>query len=336
MQLILRVTNRCNFKCDFCSASELSQRSDLPIEKAIEMIQHYRPDSVMLEGGDPLVCKPSYIKAILDYIDKEETINELGITTNLWDFWKRPEKWVDIFKHPKVSVCTSFQYGNKRKLNDQVIFDAQLFEKVYSKFVHLVGKRINFIAVLDEDNEQYVYDTVNLAKRLNIYCKINPAFASGRCDHNYSYYKAIEHYTNIILNGDGDVVDNCYTLMRVVMNQNIDKSCPHIRHCSDVFRIVSPDEVVTNCSIFGMSFEQIKLDKQLKWIDKERKEIDVIDNFPTLVSEKCLSCRCFDICNGCRIKIEEIRNMQNLNQHCDVIKSCYDKIKRYIEETNEI
>ena len=43
MQLILRITTRCNFKCDFCSATQLSHNVDLSIDDAIDMIKKYLP-----------------------------------------------------------------------------------------------------------------------------------------------------------------------------------------------------------------------------------------------------------------------------------------------------
>ena len=298
------------------------------------MIERYQPDSVMLEGGDPLVVKPSYIRELLHYIDTNTHIRELGLTTNLWDFWKHPEKWIDIFKHPKMIVCTSFQYGSKRKLSDDVVIDEQLFTKIFDKYVKLVGKKINFISVLDYDNEQYVYNTVQFAKKLGVYCRINPAFVSGRCEQGYPFYKAIKHYTNIILDGDGDVVDNCYSLMRVVMHQHNDLSCPYIRNCSNVFRVVSPDNVVLNCSVFGTDANTLN-SPNLIWANKTLNEIDVVDNNPHIVCSSCLTCRCFDICNGCRVNISNIQK-EDLSIHCNTIKQCYDDITRYIIRTNEL
>ena len=326
MQLILRVTDRCNFKCDFCSASDLSVNHDLDLDLALSLIDKYKPCSVMLEGGDPLVCKPSYINAILQRVKQDNSITELGITTNLWDFWKHPEKWVDILSDEKVSVCTSFQYGNRRKLSDKLILTDDLFEQIYTKFNQLTHKRINFISVLDYDNEQHVFDTIALAKKLNTYCKINPVFKSGRSDHNYPFHRAIRIYTDIIERGLGDVVDNCYTLLRVVGNQHVDRTCPYIRDCSDVFRVVSPDGIITNCSIYG---------SVVGHNSQPLQEIDVVSCNPCFVCSDCLSCRCFDVCNGCRMKIAQIRRDNDLKTHCAVIKECYDTIKQYVAD-NEL
>ena len=60
-------------------------------------------------------------------------------------------------------VCTSFQYGSRRKKPDGTPFLESDFIKIITKFKQLVGYSPEFIAVISEENEKYAIDHVKLA-----------------------------------------------------------------------------------------------------------------------------------------------------------------------------
>ena len=96
MDLIIKPTELCNFKCTFCSSTKIAKhKSDLLshdyIFKFLTRFPHTR--TIIVNGGDPLVIDPSYYWKIIEYLDKHELIASISLTTNLWPFYKNPQKW---------------------------------------------------------------------------------------------------------------------------------------------------------------------------------------------------------------------------------------------------
>lgn len=322
MQLIVRITSRCNFKCTFCSASKFSTKCyELSDEDIIDILKHNpNIDNVIFEGGDPLVVSPERIKALMDTIEKEfPNVREFGITSNLWDFYKRPYKWTDILKRENLTVTTSFQYGDGRRISDKLIFDESLFRQVYAKFKDLVGKDLPFISVISVDNEDKVSKTIALAKELGTTCKLNRQLALGRAEDSYPFHKMIRLYTDNILNGDYEYEDNSYNLRNIVKNGGKDNnSCPFCIDCKNGFITVNPDKTQTYCSMIA-SYRDCN-ESVVKFYDKVRTY-----DTKKHICDNCLTCRAFDICNSCLLNKEQI-DENVLETHCNTILDCYDKI----------
>lgn len=323
-QVILRLTTRCNFDCTFCLASKYSKTfNELSFEQIQEVLTTEKDiTSVALEGGEPLMVRPDKLKRIIDFIDTElPHINDIGITTNLWDFYKRPEKWIDILKHPKLHVCTSFQYGNERRISKDLIFDEVLFRKVYNLFKEKVGKPLSFIAVIDETNEDSFLKTVELAKELCTTCKINRKIGVGRANASYPFEKMVELQTTLIELGLSDIEDNSLTLRELVAYKGIgDSTCPFVVGCNKHFVTVNPDGTKTFCSM--VASKRDSTESPIKFY----KDISKYEN-KNIVNEKCLTCRAYDICNNCAILHEELKE-KNLDDYCNKILNCYDRIAK--------
>lgn len=334
MQLILRVTTRCNFDCTFCSASNLSNAREMTADDVCRYIDQYKqyPLDIVFEGGDPLLKSPSFYHQIFDYVQTNNiNVIQYGFTTNLWDFYKHPHKWVDIFKRDDVSVCTSFQYGDQRRLTKDIVYDESLFIDVYNKFKQLINKPLTFIAVCNEQNDQYVLDTVRLAKKLNTFCKINPQFAAGKADTFYRFDKMLAKYRDIIINDLSYYEDNSNTIVQLVLNHYSDGfNCPFNRNCQNGIVCITPDGVRSNCSIENST----NLDSSIiKFYTKTNETNITKDYTKTLINSKCLTCEYFDWCNCCRVHIGEIKQLDNkqFDEYCDNIKRIIDEIIQYVQ-----
>lgn len=320
MQLILRTTSRCNFKCTFCSASKL--HSEMPLDKAISYIKKYQPlDDLIFEGGDPLCVKPSYYQSIIDLVDAEELqIKRIGFTSNLWDFYKRPEKWLPIFKHPKVQCCTSFQYGNKRQITEARVYTESMFREIYSLYTSLTNKSLSFISVIDQDNDWSVMKTVQLAKELGTVCKINALFPAGRVGHSfYPADKMLSHYRNIICSGLSEYENNSYYILHTLLKDNQSNDCPWVKQCNRGIRCITPDGSISTCSIENSWLEPAPLNKN--------SERDItLRNDLFCIKEDCLLCSCYFWCNSCKILVLQ-GQQQPIN--CQLVKECIRDIEDY-------
>lgn len=338
MQLIVRVTNRCNFKCTFCSASDLSESTDLPLEKLIKFVSEYEDQvgSIAFEGGDPLCVKPQYYRDFLNWKDNNPKLKNtiVSFTTNLWDFYKRPEKWIDLFNREDVDIGTSFQYGDGRRITDNTPYTEQQFIDVYNKLYQLTGKQAGFIAVIDQTNEHTVLQTAQLAKRLDTSCKINPKFKSGRASTFYQWDKMLVKYAELFEANLDSYELNCGMIKRIILNQPDNIGCPlHSRNCQNDFRVISPDGYVRNCSSDQNSISQTT--ESIIHLYKNKQFYDVLSNKKRIACTDCVTCDYFRWCNYCRIKINEFQYIENKQQYCNNIKSAIDRITKIVKSRYE-
>jgi len=133
MDLIVKPTELCNFKCTFCSSSKITENDNtaqLDLLKIFRFLDRY-PDTqtIIVNGGDPLMMDPKYYMDIIEFLDKNNYPASISLTTNLWPFYKKPEKWLEVFQHPRVGIATSFQYGGGRLKGDFTEFTEEDFWK---------------------------------------------------------------------------------------------------------------------------------------------------------------------------------------------------------------
>src|SRR5690606_38823236 len=99
MDLIIKPTQRCNFKCTFCSSTEIAAsnnpESDLDVQKIRQFLNRYpQTQSIIVNGGDPLMVSPDYYFEIIDWIRLKELPTRIHFCTNLWDYYLHPNKWI--------------------------------------------------------------------------------------------------------------------------------------------------------------------------------------------------------------------------------------------------
>src|SRR5574344_2818168 len=106
MDLVIKISNKCNFKCDFCASNMIGGNKEiLPVEKVESFLIQYPIERVIVNGGDPLCIDPQYYYDLLKFIEDNFLQTNLSFTTNLYDFWINPTKCTNLFKHSRVSVC---------------------------------------------------------------------------------------------------------------------------------------------------------------------------------------------------------------------------------------
>lgn len=325
MDLIIKPTEKCNFKCTFCSSTKIADKktSVLDLDYIFRFLERYpETNTIIVNGGDPLMMDPDYYWKIIHHLDEIGSRATLSLTTNLWPFYKNPNKWRGIFSHPRVGVCTSFQYGDGRLKGDLSVFTEQDFWNVSDKFLELIGYRPEFIAVIDESNEWSVLKTVELAKKMDIVCKVNYAMASGDQYKPYQLSKMYEQYVKIWEAGLADWEFNTQQMMKRLRHENT--ICPQSRNCDTNIRCLQPDGDYYSCGAFGDD-----RDKAIPFeIEMQGQQLTPLTDDIRLMSmhDGCFGCPMFQICNGCRktIKDHKVHNM--VEDHCKLMKQLAPKI----------
>jgi len=307
LDLIIKPTQACNFACEFCSSNDISNSNNkiLPLDFLCDYILKNNINRIIVNGGDPLMVSPVYYLKLLSFVDANKLDVHISFTTNLWDFYINPSKWVNIFKNSKVGICTSFQYGNERKLRDGTIFSEKLFVKVFNKFKELIGYNPMFIVVINKNNEHLALKHVELAKKLNTKCKMNPALASGRTTEPYPLYKMYNIYVDIIKHGLSDYEFNSKEIVKLYNNQPA--CCPYSRNCYKGIRCIDPDLNIYTCGAFNDNHNN--KDYAIHSGNFIAKDYPFIKN-------ECLACELFKFCNSCYKNIADIKNFNLIDEHC--------------------
>lgn len=333
MDLIIKPTQRCNFGCTFCSSNCIKEdRDELSLELLLKYIDEHTINTIIVNGGDPLMMPPAYYEAILNKLD-EKNEGTLSFTSNLWDFWLHPDKWTPLFKHNRVGVITSFQYGGERRLADGRPFTENMFRKVHALYKEHVGKNLDFITVITRSNEDTAIKTVELAKELGCKVKMNSANASGRCADYYPKYKMLNIYMDIIEAGLGEYEFNC-SILRQVFNGN-PACCPWTRTCYQGIRCLSPDGTEHTCGSFNDDYIKAKESGQKTYALGEYPETEIAKDYRSIKPE-CFGCQMFLLCNGCYKNIKDVKDAHNEEKHCKEMQQVKERMTRlFIHSTSE-
>jgi len=342
VDLIIKPTERCNFKCTFCSSTHITEdkTAELSHDQIFEFLNRFpETNTIIVNGGDPLMMPPEYYWKIIKYLDDNDLKATISFTSNLWPFYKNPDKWKDLFNHPRMGVTTSFQYGGGRLKGDLSEFTEEDFWKVSDAMLEHCGYRPDFIAVITEENEHLAIKNVELAKRMGVECKLNYAFSSGppvkfknivmgQEGKPYMLADIYEIYVKIWQMGLTDWEYNTKQMVKRLKGHAT--TCPQNRDCDSGIRTLQPSGDYYSCGAFGDD-RQYPIDFKAEMTGKK---IFPIKHIPELQSLKqsCYTCPMFEICNGCKKTIKDLKDYNMVEKHCKKMKT----LAPYIIEANGV
>ena len=338
MDLILKVSVACQYKCTFCSSTEIGDnpKDKVPLTQVFQFLKRYpNTNTIIINGGDPLVVPIDYYWELIEHLDKNNYKATISFTSNLYAFWKNPDKWTPLFKNPRVGVATSFQYGNARLKPDLTPFTEEEFWEVSDLFLNKVGYRPTFIAVITKENEDTVIKTVELAKAMGVICKVNYAYGTGKVvnykhiqmgneDKPYRLSKIYHAYVDVYEKGLMDWEHNTQELFRRLNNEAT--ICPLNKQCDLGIRAIQPSNRYFSCGAFGDSNEYaISFDKEM-----QGEFFTPLQDAPELRTMKlsCYSCPMYGICNGCHKTIHELKKTNQVEAHCKDMKEVAKRLDK--------
>lgn len=275
--LIIKPTSVCQFKCSFCSSPKLSESSSdyLDLKYIFDFLDRFPSvHSIVVNGGDPLCMSPDYYWKIIEFIKEKNLPARFSCTSNLWDFFKRPDKWTDLFNSGYFFVNTSFQYdikGHGRLKPDFTNFNEDDFWRVSDLFAEKIGYRPDFISVVTDENKHLALKNVELAQKMSNY-KIPTSFNSGEkigveCKLNYvmksgptrifkdKHGKAIKQgaeesnfimadiykiYVDIHKAGLSPWEHSTKEMSKIIKDNGLSTVCPLSRKCDYSIRVLQP------------------------------------------------------------------------------------------------
>lgn len=327
MDLIIKPTELCNFKCTFCSSTNISDSHTkvLDLDYIESFIKRF-PDTrtIIVNGGDPLMVAPLYYFKIIEILEKYNSEATISLTTNLWDFKLKPDKWTELFKHERIGVGTSFNYGGTRLITTTREFTEQDFWLISDMMLDLVGYRPDFISVIDENNYDNAIKHVELAKAMGVECKLNRAMNSGLQQGYMSLAKMYALYCDIIESGLSNWEHNTKDMIRSINKTTT--ICPLARNCDSHIRTLHPDGTYYSCGAFADD-GKYPISFQDEVIESQTIQTPVTNDITTSsMKMECWSCPLFSICNGCRKNIKDTQDANKVEEHCSIMKSNLERI----------
>ena len=333
MDLIIKPTQLCNFKCTFCSSTQIteSNKDVLDLSQVARFLDRF-PDTktIIINGGDPLMLPPQYywdLLALLEARGMDRTT--LSFTSNLWDFYKHPEKWETLFKHSMVGVGTSFHYGDSRRISERRVFTEEDFLKISDMMLERVGFRPDFISVIDRSNLSQALANVELAKRLGVVCKLNYVNASGRQGQSLLMGDIYRVYLDVYRAG---LMDWEYNTKQVINRWNrYHTTCPLNRDCDAGIRAMNPNGEYYSCGAFSDDrLYRIDFDAEMASDTIQRPLLAVPELFS--MHEGCFGCEMFEQCNGCRKTVHDVKQSGRVEEHCQKMKALIPDFQELAEE----
>jgi radical SAM protein with 4Fe4S-binding SPASM domain len=335
MDLIIKPTEACNFSCTFCSSSYLvEQKKDkLPLQMIYDFLKRFpETNTIIVNGGDPLMMPPQYYKDLIAHLDEHDYPADISFTTNLWAFYKNPEKWTPILKEKRINTVTSFHYGENRRIDPGTNYNEEKFMQVMDLFKEKIGHYPDFISVIDEHNYDRAMNNVYLAKHLDVNCKMNYANGSGRQNKAFLVSHMYKTYMQVWREGLAAYEWNTKQFVHSLFNEP--RICPRSRECDEGIRVLQPDGRYFSCGAFGDEKEyDVDFDAEMKG-DTIATPLQDDPELSSLKSE-CYSCKMFDLCNGCRKHIKEIKDQDEVELHCGKMKKLEAKMDQMKEEIIE-
>jgi radical SAM protein with 4Fe4S-binding SPASM domain len=330
MELIIKPTERCNFKCTFCSSTYITEdkTNELSHDYIFRFLKRFpETNTIIVNGGDPLMMSPEYYWNIIKYLDDNNLSTDISFTSNLWPFYKNPNKWKKLFNHPRMGITTSFQYGGGRLKGDLSEFSEEDFWNVSNAMLEHCGYRPDFIAVITEENEHLAIKNVELAKKMGVECKLNYAFSSG----------PPVKFKNIIMGQEGNpyMLADIYSIYVEIWKQGLTEweyntkqmvkrlkgyttTCPQNRNCDAGIRTLQPTGDYYSCGAFGDD-RQYSIDFEKEMSGKKIFPLRLQSELQSL-KQSCFTCPMFDICNGCRKTIKDLKDYNLVESHCSKMK----------------
>lgn len=339
MVLVIKPTEACNFSCTFCSSANLvdDKKKRLELKTIFQFLERYpRTQVIFVVGGDPLMMSPSYYEKLISYIEENKLPTRISMTTNLWDFYKNPEKWKKVLNHPLVEVGTSFQYGEGRQISPGKPFTEEIFIDVYRKFSEYVPtKELCFIAVVNKENEHLAIDHVHLAKRLNIQCRLVYQSMSGRAGDVYPISKLYEIILKIYKLGLAEFEQTALAISDKIYG--LEGSCPVSRNCDSWMRSLNADGRYFTCGPLNDDLDtrdEIDFEQE---VVKGKEFFTPLQKMSELqyLKEECITCKMFQTCNGCRKHTKDLLDKGIVEEHCSIMKSITDDLIN-MSESSEI
>ncbi len=294
--ITIKLTNRCNLNCSFCSQGD-ARNVDLDlktIKKLLDEIKGYSVCEVIYTGGEPLLHP--HINEILMY-GKRLGLHQILVTNGMN---------LDCFTTDIFSVIESIGISihGDETVHDAVVGHKGAYKKVVSNidFIHRMknGPSITLNFTISERNTNCISSVQDLAKMYGCQMCVARLNKIGRAEKNENIKEIIDLFFCQLQE------DNMIKVSNVIPTCQVRKKYRYLCHgCSAGIASVciEADASVKICASSNQSYGSINQNSLYEiWNNKEFTEFRSLKWLPDL----CKNCRDFTQClGGCKAEISD-------------------------------
>jgi radical SAM protein with 4Fe4S-binding SPASM domain len=152
---------------------------------------------------------------------------------------------------------------------------------------------------------------------MGVVCKLNPAMASGEQGRPFVLSRMYEIYLEVHARGLSDWEFNTRQMLDRVKHRHT--LCPQNRDCDSGIRCLQPEGDYYSCGSFADDRDySIDFDAEMESsvpLPPLRNEFEL-----QFLKSECLGCPMFEICNGCRKTIKDMKRSALVEEHCAGMK----------------
>ena len=317
--IMIKLTNRCNLMCAFCSQGE-AKNVDIDmntVKKVLEEAKHYGVCEIIYSGGEPLLY--SGFREVIAY-GKQLGLHQALVTNGVY-LDRYLEDVVDKIDQIGISL-----HGDET-IHDVVVGCRGAYRKVVENIekINQTGKApaiiLNF--TITENNVAAIEDVVAFAKSHG--CRLSVARLNqiGKSEYNTQIKKTISTFFNQVTEDSEIRVSNVIPICQMPTRKK------HLCHsCSAGLASVciEADSTVKICASATQSLGSMKENSLYEiWNNEEFVKFRSLDWMPDL----CKKCRDYAKClGGC--KAEKFENPYSQSKDCLMtmaIEDCYHDLK---------
>ncbi|MBO4738435.1 MAG: radical SAM protein [Bacteroidales bacterium] len=325
MQIILKPTYSCNFRCKYCYLSnETKQQSRLfdvdfakQIVTQLKLLMQEKPRrklTIIWHGGEPMLWGIENYRAIFAYMQQElagyEVQNSMQTNLSLVN-----DEWIDLFLQYNVRV--GFSLDGTHEIHDQQRVGAHgepTFERILANYYKCreQGMRIGCIVVGSKKHIGHIPELYHFMRNEGINFKFNPLFCSGEAQNNILNYgitpeeyaqMAIELFDLWFYDNQGQITESNFVEIASNIATGKPTGCMFSKNCQDNFLAIAPTGDVMPCGRFcdndllQYSYGNLHKETLAEILPRIRKS-ETYNRAEYITQSGCKDCHWYNICHG--------------------------------------
>lgn len=308
--ITIKLTNRCNLNCMFCSQGNAKNvEIDLDVVKnVLKEAKIYGVCEVIYTGGEPLLY--SHIQEIIEY-GKKLGLHQLLVTNGI-NLDKYTQLIVSNINNVGISI-----HGNE-EIHDAIVGFNGAYKKVATNIERLTQYRnapyitLNF--TISEKNVNCIDHVISFSKQYGCHLRVARLNKIGRSENNKNIQELIDTFFDHLVDDSEIQVSNVIPACQISNNK---KYLCHGCSAGIVSVCIEADASVKICATSNHSFGSMKTNSLYEiWNNQEFLGFRSLKWLPDF----CKNCRDFLQCfGGCRV--ENYDNPYTNSKDCLVLQA---------------
>ena len=321
MQIVVKLTNRCNLRCKYCSEGNICSYADISSDvfnKLVDdlpMVLDFIGDKdvdFLWHGGEPLCYNKVTLCKMMDYTkDKLGTDYKVSFSAQSNGTLINNE-WIDIIKKYDISMGISLDGYENIHDKYRITADGKPTFKTIIDNIELLeanGIQVGTLMVLNSTDEIDADELFDVIKNHKLLCKIHPVFSAGRAEGvsnldeiGNNYVKVMSQLTKKALEfGDSVVIEPISSLLKAVLGTKNALECSFAGVCGKSILCLYPNGDLGFCGRQGAASTLLYgnvMKNSLLELYKSANAERIRERDKYLSEHDCKDCSYFRLCHG--------------------------------------